>query len=183
MRQRESFSPKLILGLLGLLFFLQLGRSALAQGSGPTCSPEDLEERGGLFYRSGDNSPYSGQVRDLHESGTPRLEAFYRVGRLESSKVWYENGKLAEEVSVSGDNWLIRRFSEDGRLEEETTAKFKNGRKVSEQSKRWHENGQLKSEAGFENGKLQGPLKEYSPDGTLLRDEVYDQGQLTKKAK
>jgi len=167
--------------LIVLVLALALtGRASLAQNAS---SPEEMEEHEGLVHKSGDSSPYSGIVQDYHQSGKPRLEARYDAGRLVSSKVWYENGQLAEEVNVSQDAWSIRRYSENGILEEETLARFQGGRKVSEQAKVWYENGQLKTEAGFSLGKLHGPLREYDPSGVLVRDELYEQGKLVKKNK
>ena len=170
------------IALIVLLLALTLAgpQPATAQRS---ASPEEMEERGGLVHKAGDPAPFSGIVQDYHQSGKPRLEARYEAGKLTSSKVWYENGQLAEEVGVTQDAWSIRRFSENGALEEETQAKFQDGRKVSEQAKVWYENGQLRTEAGFASGKLQGPLREYDPSGVLVRDEVYDQGRLVKKNK
>lgn len=153
---------------------------ALGQNS---VSPEELEESGGLVRKAGDKSPYTGLVQDYHRSGSLRLEARYEAGRLVSSKVWYENGQLAEEVSVASDTWTIQRYGETGKLEERTVARFEGGRKVSEQTRLWDENGQLRTEAGFEMGKLQGPLKEYDASGQLVRDELYDKGKLIKKNK
>ena len=185
MRVPLRFSVLRVLVALVVLMGLCLpSHPALAQGSQvQSASPEDIQERGGVCYRTGESVPYTGMVRDTHESGKPRLEARYQAGRLVESHVWYANGQMAEEVRVTGDVWVIRRFSEDGRIEEETSAQFRNGRKVSERSTIWHENGQMRIEAGFENGKLHGPLKEYESDGTLLRDEVYDNGVMIKKNK
>jgi len=168
--------------VLGLILGLALASAApvLAQGA---ASPEEMEERGGLVYKAGDKIPFTGLVQDFHQSGKVRLEARYAAGKLNASKVWYENGQLAEQVDVSADTWSIKRFGEGGRLEEQTVAIFQNGRKVSEQSKLWDESGQLRTEAGFQAGKLHGPLKEYDAAGAVVRDEVYDQGKLVKKNK
>jgi len=168
-----------------LFLFLHLALCAvpgltLAQSA---ASPEEMEERGGLIHKSGDNHPYSGLVQDLHASGKSRLEARYESGRLVSSKLWYESGQLAEEVAVVQDAWTIKRYAENGRMEEQTVARFRDGRKVSEQTRLWDEAGVLRTEAGFQGGKLQGPLKEYAPDGSLVRDEVYDRGKLVQKNK
>jgi len=84
---------------------------------------------------------------------------------------------------VSAGVWTIRRFTENGRLEEETVAAFEGGRKVSEQSRMWDEAGRLRGEAGFKAGKLHGPLKEYDASGALTRDELYEQGKLIRKNK
>jgi len=172
-------------GMRALFLLLQLAMCAvpsliLAQGA---ASPEEMEERDGLIHRSGESQPFTGLVQDLHASGKPRLEARYEAGRLLSSKLWYESGQLAEEVAVVQDTWTIKRFAENGRMEEETVARFRDGRKFSEQTKLWDESGVLRTEAGFQGGKLQGPLKEYAPDGSLVRDEVYDRGKLVQKNK
>lgn len=165
-----------------LLLVLALMRSLVCPAEN-MASPEQMEEHDGIVRKSGDTSPYTGLVQDYHQSGKPRLEARYDAGKLVSSKVWYENGQLAEAVTVSGDTWTIRRYGEAGRLEEETVAQFRDGHKVSELAKVWYENGQLKTEAGFASGKLQGTLKEYDPSGALVRHEVYEQGTLVKKTK
>jgi len=149
----------------------------------PDASPEDMVDQNGLMHKAGEAAPFTGMVRDFHPSGKPRLEARYEAGKLVSSTVWYASGQKAEEVSVASDTWTIRRFGETGRLEQETVAHFKDGHKVSEQTKRWDESGTLRTETGFENGKLQGELKEYSPAGALVRDEIYNQGVLVKKLK
>lgn len=168
--------------LTAFLLCLALARPQVCVAQSPA-SPEEMEEHGGLIHKAGDKAPYTGLVQDYHQSGKTRLEALYDAGKLVSSKVWYENGQLAEEVSASPDNWTIRRYGENGRLEEETLARFKDGRKISEQSKVWYDNGQLRTEAGFLAGKLHGPLKEYDPSGVLVRDELYEQGKLVKKTK
>jgi len=168
--------------LTAFLLFFALTRPLVLTAQS-AASPEEMEEHGGLLHKSGDKVPYTGLVQDFHQSGKTRLEARYEAGKLVSSKVWYENGQLAEEVSASPDNWAIRRYGENGRLEEETLARFKDGRKVSEQAKVWYENGQLRTEAGFLAGKLHGLLKEYDPSGVLVRDELYEQGKLVRKIK
>lgn len=180
MRTDKALLPMCLAGLLAMSLLLLWPPDLLAQASIAT---EDLEERAGLLFKSGENTPFTGLARDFHENGTPRLEANYQGGRLLGSKVWYGNGKLAEEVSVTADQWTIRRFTEEGCLEEETVAQFSGGRKISEKSKIWYDNGLLRTEAGFQGGKLDGTLKEYAQDGTLLRDEVYDRGKLLKKVK
>lgn len=153
---------------------------ALGQNS---VSPEELEESGGLVRKTGEKAPYTGLVQDYHRSGSLRLEARYDAGKLVVSKVWYENGQLAEEVTVASDTWTIQRYGETGKLEERTVAHFAGGRKVSEQTRLWDENGQLRTEAGFELGKLQGPLKEFDASGEVVRDELYEKGKLVKKNK
>ncbi|GFK94146.1 hypothetical protein NNJEOMEG_01985 [Fundidesulfovibrio magnetotacticus] len=169
-----------VLFLLLLLAFTAVPARSMDQ---PSVSPEEMEERGGLIHKAGDNAPFTGLVRDLHASGKPRLEARYEAGRLAWSRLWYESGQLAEEVAVAQDTWTIKRYAENGRIEEETVARFRDGRKFSEQSRLWDESGVLRTEAGFQGGKLQGPLKEYAPDGALVRDEVYEQGKLVRKNK
>jgi antitoxin component YwqK of YwqJK toxin-antitoxin module len=146
-------------------------------------SPDQMEERGGLVHKAGEQAPFTGIVRDLHQSGKPRLEASYAAGKLASSKVWYENGQLAEEVAISGETWNIRRFAENGHLEEEILARFSAGKKVSEQTRAWDEAGQLRNEVAISGGKLHGVLKEYDSSGVLVREELYEHGKLVKKTK
>lgn len=166
-----------------LLAVTALGWSLAVAVAQSGASPEEMEERGGLVYKSGESAPYTGLVQDLHQSGKPRLEAHYQAGKLADSRLWYEGGQLAEEVNVAGDTWTIRRYQESGRLEEETVAVFKGGRKFSERSRLWDEDGTLRSEVSFQGGKLQGPVRQFDASGKLVSDEVYDQGVLTQKHK
>lgn len=165
-----------------MLAVLALCRPAAAAAQA-AASPEQMEERGGLVHKMGEQAPYTGIVRDLHQSGKSRLEASYAAGRLVESKVWYENGQMAEEVFVSGEAWNIRRFAENGRLEEEILARFSGGKKISEQTRVWDESGQIRTEFSIAGGKLHGVLKEYDASGLVVREEVYEQGKLVKKTK
>lgn len=174
----KSFVLIACLVLTGLMA-LHVG-AAKAQDA---AKPEELQERGGAFFRNGDAQPFTGPVREQHETGKPRLEANYQNGKLVSSKVWYESGVLAEDVVVADEVWTIKRYGENGNIEEETVAQFRNGRKISERSKLWYESGKLRMEAGFEGGKLAGPLKEYDERGGLIRDELYQKGVLVQKVK
>lgn len=166
-----------------LLALAAVGCSLTVAVAQSGASPEEMEERDGLVYKSGENAPYTGLVQDLHQSGQPRLEAHYQGGKLADSKLWYEGGQIAEEVTVAGDTWTIRRYQENGRLEEETVAVFRGGKKFSERSRIWDEDGKLRSEVSSQGGKLQGPLRQFDASGRLVRDEVYEQGVLTQKNK
>ncbi|MFP5238779.1 MAG: hypothetical protein ACLGQW_03020, partial [Acidobacteriota bacterium] len=83
-----------------LLAVTALGWSLAVAVAQSGASPEEMEERGGLVYKSGESAPYTGLVQDLHQSGKPRLEAHYQAGKLADSRLWYEGGQLAEEVTV-----------------------------------------------------------------------------------
>ncbi len=149
----------------------------------PNGNQPEIIERDGMYYPKGDNTPFTGVLERRRRDGLPRLEERYENGRIIRMRQWHPNGKLAEETAVSGDTWTLRLWNEAGILEQETLVVVKDKKKVSESSKLWHENGQLKLEIHFAGEKLDGVVREYAEDGTLLKHEIYSQGKLIQKIK
>ncbi|WP_027182876.1 toxin-antitoxin system YwqK family antitoxin [Desulfovibrio inopinatus] len=152
------------------------------QSNGHEDQPE-IVERDGVYYKKGEETPFTGVLERRRKDGLPRLEERYEHGRIIRMRQWHPNGKLAEETAVSGDTWTLRLWNEDGILEQETNVVVKDKKKVSESSKLWHENGQLKLEIHFAGEKLDGVVREYAKDGTLIKHEIYSQGKLVTKIK
>ena len=91
---------------------------------------DELEEREGIIYLKGSDTPYTGKIFSLYPSGKREQEAHYKNGKPEGLYVeWYKNGQKAGE-------WNYK----DGK---------RDGLQVY-----WHENGQKMAEGKAKNGEL-----------------------------
>ena len=122
--------------------------SSLAKPEG--VNSDELEEREGIIYLKGSETPYTGKVFDLWKNGKKRWEANYKDGKKEGLEVQcYENGQKRVETN-----------SKDGM--DKITFWYKNGQKEGEENykdgafdglqTRWHENGKKKWEANYKDG-------------------------------
>ena len=83
---------------------------------------DKLEEREGIAYLKGSDTPYTGKATRLYENGQKQAEANYKGGKKEGLQTyWHKNGQKREESN------------------------YKNG-KPDGQWLGWYENGQKKSE-------------------------------------
>ena len=91
---------------------------------------EEIEERKGIIYLNGSDTPYTGKVYGLHENGKKEFEVNNKNGKTDGLWVrWHRNGYKDSE----GKN-------KDGKAD---------GLHVF-----WHENGQKKKEESWKNGKF-----------------------------
>ena len=90
--------------------------SSLAKPEG--VNEEQLEEREGIVYLKGSDTPYTGKATSLYENGQKEHETNFKDGEVDGLSVyWYENGQKKLEVN------------------------YKDGEKISE--KHWNEKGEL----------------------------------------
>ena len=89
-----------------------------------------LEEREGLVYIKGSDTPYTGKHSIFYENGYELVEGNYKDGKLDGL----------------GVEW-------DAKGQKKTEFLFKNGKEDGLQLM-WHENGQKKSEENFKDGEL-----------------------------
>ncbi|OSM01529.1 toxin-antitoxin system YwqK family antitoxin [Magnetofaba australis] len=114
--------------LLGLIAALLLA------GCGPT-EMHELEIRGGLYYKKGESSPYSGPAvayfptRDEDDDKKIYKEAFFANGKPDGTWVTYfHNGGRKEVKYAFGKiNGQVRVFDARSKVREETT--YVNGRR------------------------------------------------------
>ena len=90
---------------------------------------DELEEREGIMYLNGSDTPYTGKVFNLYENGQKISEENYKDGKLDG--LWLM-------LHDNGQKWSEGNYK-DGKLD---------GLWV-----RWHENGQKKGEATFKDDK------------------------------
>ena len=88
---------------------------------------EEIEEREGIAYLKGSDTPYTGKAYGLHENGQKLGEGGYKDGKADGLFAeWYKNGQKGSEGS-----W------KDGKPDGLLVA--------------WHENGQKRHEVNFKN--------------------------------
>ena len=90
---------------------------------------EETEEREGIMYLKGSDTPYTGKTFGFWENGQKRSEQNFKDGERDGLYVkWYEDGQKRREINYK-----------DGKA---------NGLWVW-----WYKNGQKKSEANYKDGK------------------------------
>jgi antitoxin component YwqK of YwqJK toxin-antitoxin module len=112
---------------------------------------EELEEREGIYYVSGSDTPYTGKSFTLNENGKKASKRNFKDGKQDGLQTrWYENGQKKNEAN-----------GKDGKMDGLYTEWFENGQKKVEANYKdgkmdglvveWHENGQKKGEATFKD--------------------------------
>jgi len=152
------------------------------------------------------NGSYDGKLTYFHENGNKLLEANYKNGSREG--VWLEynrNGSIRQSFVYAG-NEQVKTGKQNGEFEEfyangipESVYNYKNGLPHG-LFEEWYDKGefvkvpmeggnameykqelrgaQLKREGEYSNGKLIGDVAYYNEDGTILKTEVYEDGEL-----
>ena len=113
---------------------------------------EELEQREGIYYLVGSDTPYTGKATSLYENGQKWSEANFKDGKLDGLAVgWHENGQKESEVNFK-----------DGKFHGLWTE--------------WHKNGQKKSERNYKDGKeVEDSAKYWNSKGEPVdsREETY----------
>ena len=112
---------------------------------------EELEEREGINYLKGSDTPYTGKVFGLYENGKKKQEGNLKDGKMDGSWVyWYENGQKDGEGNFK-----------DGKPDGLLLGWYENGQKMIEENRKdgkydgltvyWHENGQKREETNYKD--------------------------------
>ena len=133
-------------------------------------------EKGNLVYESEGTLYYDDkekiQVHDgfrkwYHENGKLATHKIYKENELVDEKMWYENGTVKAEGSVS--RGFHKGYFPDGKIAVDVSGKFhydSNTIVVEDGSKKWwYENGNLEFELVFPKF-----AKNYSNNGTLIKE-------------
>jgi antitoxin component YwqK of YwqJK toxin-antitoxin module len=71
---------------------------------------EELEQREGIYYLVGSDTPYTGKVFMLYAKGQ-KAEANFKDGKLDGLAVrWHENGQKAEEVKFKDGKIISTKY-------------------------------------------------------------------------
>lgn len=141
--------------------------SAVAFSNYRTADVSNIKEEDGITYFSGDNTPFTGKVKDEKD------RAYYKDGRPDGKWVtFFPNGNIK-----SIENW------KNGRLNGKYVIYQENGKKVMETNYLngrdngnyflYHENGVLQIEGHFKMGVPSGTWKYYHPTGKLKGKAVH----------
>ena len=112
---------------------------------------EELEEREGIYYVSGSDTPYKGKSFTLNENGKKASKRNFKDGKQDGLQTrWYENGQKKNEANGKDGKMdgLWSEWYENGQKKVETN--YKDG-KMDGLVVEWHENGQKKGEATFKD--------------------------------
>ena len=109
---------------------------------GKEVNSKELEEREGIYYVSGSDTPYTGKSFTLNENGKKASERNFKDGKKEGLHVsWYPNEQKQRETNYK-----------DGKEE---------GLHVS-----WHKNGQKLVEVNYKDGEeVEGSRKYWNSKG------------------
>jgi antitoxin component YwqK of YwqJK toxin-antitoxin module len=160
-----------------LSLFLLLSTSVLADSNENCLTSSDVEQRDGLYYLAGQDTPFTGtskcifaggQIQSLveirggnkhgkytwwYENGSKQSVSNYKNGKLNGTWTkWYENG---HKQSVS--------YHKDGKLNGKWTKWYSSGKKRSVSNHKegklngkrtaWHANGKKQSVTNYEDGR------------------------------
>ena len=117
---------------------------------------EEIEEREGIAYLKGSDTPYTGKAYGLHENGQKEKEINYKDGKEEGlHSCWYSNGQKNYEIN------------------------YKGGKRDGLHS-RWNFNGKKESEGNYKDGKEEGLLTTWHKNGQKLREANYKDGNIVE---
>ena len=141
-----------------------------------------ITRRGGLFYESGSDSPYSGLVKDYYPNGNMKNLINIVDGKpVGNQSYWYGSGKKAGEAETDseGSGYAIEWY-EDGQKKSEM--RTLNG-KAHGTSTTWHPNGQKKSEdTHLRNGwPTTGTVTTWHENGQMKYQETWGGGSMREK--
>ena len=133
---------------------------------------DQLENREGIQYLSGSDTPYTGKFFELYDNGQKSMEGNFKYGKYDGLYVfWHENG----QKSVEGN-------FKDGKKDGLVTSWLENGQKSMEGHWKedkwhglwvvWHENGQKWFEEIYKDGKMvEGSAKYWNSKGEPVDSE------------
>lgn len=115
----------------------------------------------------------NGYYRVYHDNGKLALEHQYQNGQLNGmERIYHEDGSLSGELPLKNDNYHgnFRYYHPNGQLKQE--GRYEEDALTGELCN-YYENGQLKECVTLVDNTEQGPFREYSKEGTLVRSGNY----------
>ena len=77
-----------------------------------------LEQHEGLYYKSGQETPFSGTIQRKHKNGRQSFEAVYTNGLKLLQRSWYHNGAPSDEYRFHEGHIVVRRdWNETGKFQ------------------------------------------------------------------
>ena len=114
---------------------------------------EELEEREGIYYVSGSDTPHTGKSFTLNENGKKASERNFKDGKMNGLwMAWYDNGQKQSVIN------------------------FKAG-KFDGPSVKWHKNGQKFLIGNFKDGKPDGPVVKWYANEQMMEEGNFKDGK------
>ena len=125
------------------------------------------------------NNIAEGYYLVYYDSGEVKDSLFY-VNGLQSGiqKRYYENGQLGAEAiynAIGKKSGLYKSWHENGKLWNES--RYNSNTKLHGQTTIYYDNGQLKKTLNFNNGIVEGELKQYYKNGVVFEESSYKSGK------
>jgi antitoxin component YwqK of YwqJK toxin-antitoxin module len=120
-----------------------------------------------------------GVWKKYYPTGKLRSEITYNVGRPEGPyTIYYTNGNLEEKGNWDDGKNIgeFKRFFENGKPQQQFF--FDESGKRNGTQYYYHDNGNLALVVDIVNGKENGDMKRYSPEGVLLEDKEFANGDV-----
>ena len=135
---------------------------------------DELEEREGIIYLKGSDTPFTGKYLNFFENGQKKLEGSYKDGKLDGLEVaWHENGKkMGESKFKDGMDVLRAEYYENGQKAHEIT--FKDGKMILEM--RWYENGNKLGEGHYKDGQANDLWARWHENGKKASEAYHSKG-------
>lgn len=154
---------RIITVLTALAAFVLISPTATAQ-----VTSDELEQRDGLYYRTGQPAPFTGLVENPGES-RGNVENGERVGEW---TWWYPDGQRALLISYDDGTPLNQtRWHENGQVSSRTT--YDDEGRITGLMQHWDVNGTLRDAHEWEAGMEHGEARQYDHNGNLLRTAYY----------
>lgn len=122
--------------------------------------------------RKKENDKVGDWLEFFSNGDTLKLEKYDSEGVLLRKKIFFNNGKVSEDVIYKPNKTITKEYFRNGNVLDEYT---KVNRKTNGLQKEYFKNGNLSSINNFKNGKYHGEKKEYYINGTIKIEANYEE--------
>tara|TARA_R110002096_G_scaffold23552_7_gene74935 strand:+ start:715 stop:1281 length:567 start_codon:yes stop_codon:yes gene_type:complete len=144
-----------------------------------------LEERGPdeqkLSYQVGEQTPYTGWWKMIHDNGQVSTLVYYKDGKREGlCPAWHDNGqkKMESTFKDGKQEGPVTWWRDNGQKEQEAT--YKDGKPEGLWTM-WYDNGQKEQETTYKDGKLEGLATKWNEEGKVVEQTNYKDGVTVKE--
>jgi antitoxin component YwqK of YwqJK toxin-antitoxin module len=100
--------------------------------------------------------------------------------RKETHRYSFDNGRIFREIFTPTGNNTTGWYANGNKMQEHSTCYYKGSARECGSYITWYENGQRSEEGNYIHGKKNGTWKYWDESGKLVREEIYNMGDLVK---
>ena len=139
----------------------------------------ELIKRGNTFYSKTDNKPFTGILKNFHETGSLSLIDHFKDGKQHGDfKTFHENGEISMKgqffEGIKTGDWF--EFHDDGSIYWKLS--YIDGKIKDGLFQMFHKNGQIRSEVTYKNDKPISNWTYYDENGEVERIDIYRNGKF-----